>query len=388
MATKVCVMTAAHPPCDVRIFHKQCRSLAQAGYEVTLIAPGTERVIREGVHLEPMPLWSSRASRMVRGAWMMYQKARRQKADVYHFHDPELIPVGVLLRLAGKRVIYDVHEDLPNTISYKSYVPRHLRWLVSRIAAVIEGLGSRCFTAIVVANPTGAGRFRARNGQVMVVSNYPRIEEIERAGSGDTGAAAGDGFLLYVGARITRARGAREMVQAMGLLPSSMPVQLKLAGGWDPPDLRAELSRIPGWERVRYVGWLGREELAQVLHQARAGLVVLHPEPNYLTAQPVKLFEYMCAGLPVIASDFPVNREVIETAGCGLLVNPLDPEEIACAIQYLWTHPQQATEMGRRGQQAVRERFNWANEERALLELYGRVCKGEPAIGAEPVALR
>ncbi|MGH9814865.1 MAG: glycosyltransferase family 4 protein [Candidatus Acidiferrales bacterium] len=386
MATKVCVMTSAHPPCDVRIFHKQCKSLAQAGYEVTLIAPGTERVIRDGVHLEPMPVWSSRADRMLRGAWRMYQKARRQKADVYHFHDPELIPLGLLLRLAGKRVIYDVHEDLPNTISYKSYVPRYLRWVVSRIAAVIEALSSRWFTAIVVANPTGAGRFRARNHQVMVVSNYPRIEEIEC--SRDARAAAGDGPLLYVGARITRARGAREMVQAMGLLPSSMPAQLKLAGGWDPPDLRVELSRIPGWERVEFVGWLRREELAYVLHQARAGLVVLHPEPNYLTAQPVKLFEYMCAGLPVIASDFPVNREVIERAGCGLLVNPLDPEEIAVAIQYLWTHPQQAAEMGRRGQQAVRERFNWANEERALLELYGRVCSREAAIGAEPVALK
>lgn len=386
MATKVCVMTSAHPPFDVRIFHKQCKSLAQAGYEVTLIAPGNERVIRDGVRMEPMPVWSSRANRMVRGAWMMYQKARRQKADVYHFHDPELIPVGVLLRLAGKRVIYDVHEDLPNTISYKPYVPRYLRWLVSRMAAVIEALSSRWFTAIVVANPTGAGRFRARNNHVMVVSNYPRIEEIEC--SRDAGGAAGDGALLYVGVRITRARGAREMVQAMGLLPSSMPLQLKLAGGWDPPDLRAELSAIPGWERVDFLGWLGREELAHVLHQARAGLVVLHPEPNYLTAQPVKLFEYMCAGLPVIASDFPVNREVIEGARCGLLVNPLDPEEIACAIQYLWTHPQQAAEMGRRGQQAVRERFNWANEERALLELYGRLCSSEAAFGAAPIALK
>ncbi len=386
MATKVCVMTSAHPAFDVRIFHKQCKSLAQAGYEVTLIAPGSERVIRDGVRMEPMPAWSSRASRMVRGAWMMYRKALRQEADVYHFHDPELIPVGLLLRLAGRRVIYDVHEDLPSTISYKPYVPRYLRWLVSRVAAVIEALSSRWFTAIVIANPTGAGRFRARNNQVMVVSNYPRIEEI--GCSRDGGAAAGDGALLYVGARITRARGAREMVQAMGLLPSSIPLQLKLAGGWDPPELRVELSVIPGWERVNFLGWLGREELAQVLHQARAGLVVLHPEPNYLTAQPVKLFEYMCAGLPVIASDFPVNREVIEGARCGLLVNPLDPEEIACAIQYLWTYPQQAAEMGRRGQQAVRERFNWANEERALLELYGRLRSSEAAFGAAPVALK
>lgn len=386
MATKVCVMTSAHPAFDVRIFHKQCKSLAQAGYEVTLIAPGSERVIRDGVRMEPMPAWSSRASRMVRGAWMMYRKALRQEADVYHFHDPELIPVGLLLRLAGRRVIYDVHEDLPSTISYKPYVPRYLRWLVSRVAAVIEALSSRWFTAIVIANPTGAGRFRARNNQVMVVSNYPRIEEI--GCSRDGGAAAGDGALLYVGARITRARGAKEMVQAMGLLPSSIPLQLKLAGGWDPPELRVELSVIPGWERVNFLGWLGREELAQVLHQARAGLVVLHPEPNYLTAQPVKLFEYMCAGLPVIASDFPVNREVIEGARCGLLVNPLDPEEIACAIQYLWTYPQQAAEMGRRGQQAVRERFNWANEERALLELYGRLRSSEAAFGAAPVALK
>ncbi|MGH9796394.1 MAG: glycosyltransferase family 4 protein [Candidatus Acidiferrales bacterium] len=377
-------MTSAHPPFDVRIFHKQCKSLAQAGYQVTLIAPGAERGMREGVQLEPGPRCANRFSRMVRGTWAVYRKARRLDADLYHFHDPELIPVALLLRLAGKKVVYDIHEDLPRTVSYKPYVPRPLRNMVSRAVEAVENFGAQWFTARVAATTAIAERFRHAEREVAVVQNYPRVEEIECAPQREK--AARGGPLLYTGMRITRARGAQEMVRAMGLLPHSIPVRLELAGAWDPPDLHMELSRIPGWERVDYRGWLEREELARTLRRARAGLVLLHPEPNYLAAQPVKLFEYMCAGLPVIACDFPVTREVIEAARCGLLVNPLDPEEIACAIQYLWTHPQQAAEMGRRGQQAVRERFNWANEERALLELYGRVCSSGAAIGAAPVA--
>jgi glycosyltransferase involved in cell wall biosynthesis len=115
--------------------------------------------------------------------------------------------------------------------------------------------------------------------------------------------------------------------------------------------------------------------VARELQSAYAGLVILHPEPNYVTSQPVKLFEYMCAGIPVIASDFPVCREIIDQAGCGILVNPLDPREIAAAMEFLLANPEQAAEMGRRGFQAILERYNWANEEKHLLRFYSELFR-------------
>ncbi|MGQ9498496.1 MAG: glycosyltransferase, partial [Desulfotomaculales bacterium] len=165
----------------------------------------------------------------------------------------------------------------------------------------------------------------------------------------------------------------REMVTAMTLLPEALGVRLVLAGKFVPPFLEDEVRQLPGWERVDFRGWQDRAAVARLLGEARAGLVVLYPEPNYVEAQPNKLFEYMSAGLPVIASDFPLWRDIVEEAGCGLLVDPLDPAAIAQAIQWILEHPKEAEAMGRRGQKAVFDRYNWDTEAAKLLAFYRRL---------------
>jgi glycosyltransferase involved in cell wall biosynthesis len=307
----------------------------------------------------------------------MYRAAKEEDADVYHFHDPELIPVGLLLRANGRQVIYDVHEDLPKTILYKSYVPNWLKWPLQATVKLFEEGSARLMSGIIAATKPIAARF-SKMGNVTVVHNYPLPEEFataENKSETDRG-----NYVAYVGARIASGRGALEMVQAIGLLPPSMNTQLKLAGAFDPPELPESLSAVPGWERTVHLGVLGRTEVAQMLQHARAGLVLLHPEPNYLNAQPVKLFEYMGAAIPVIASDFPVWRNIIESAECGLLVDPLEPAAIAGAIEYLWNHPAEAAEMGRRGQAAVRARYNWSSEEQHLLRFYGGLAGSQPTV--------
>jgi glycosyltransferase involved in cell wall biosynthesis len=165
----------------------------------------------------------------------------------------------------------------------------------------------------------------------------------------------------------------------MGLLPMETRARLRLVGNWDSSELPASLTKIPGWDRVTFVGLVGRPEVASELQNAAAGLVILHPEPNYVTSQPVKLFEYMCAGLPVIVSDFPSCREIVNDARCGILVDPLNPKEIAGAMEFLLTHPEEAAAMGRRGYAAVRERYTWANEEKTLLRLYSELFRHDAA---------
>ena len=377
MARKVCVLTSVHPAFDVRIFHKECKSLARAGYDVTLIAPASEDSDHGGLAVKALPAWSSRFDRFRQGSLAVYNIALKVDADIYHFHDPELIPIALLLRLHGKKVIYDIHEDLPGTISYKSYIPRPLRGLVSKAVEFIEDAASSRFSALLAATPAIEKRFRRAHKNVAVLNNYPRIEEIECPA--EPSHRKREASLLYVGMRITRARGAEEMVRSMGLLPPELHASLKLVGNWDTLELPASLARIPGWNRVTFVGPLGRTEVAGELRKAYAGLVILHPEPNYVASQPVKLFEYMCAGIPVIASDFPVCREIVDQARCGILVDPRNPEEIANAIQFLLTHPEEAEEMGRRGFQAIVQRYNWANEERTLLRFYSELFPREDA---------
>ncbi len=390
MARKICVLTSVHPASDVRIFHKECKSLARAGYNVTLVATGDKDSERDGVMHRAIPASTGRLRRVLRGSLAVYRVALQEDADVYHFHDPELIPIALLLRMRGKKVVYDIHEDLPRTISYKPYIHPVLCEPVSGAARRVENFAARRFSGLITANPAIADRFRALNGNLAVVNNFPRIEEIESGSSaGDRPAdrAGRKPTLLYVGMRITRARCAVEMVEAMGLLPESVPARLRLVGNWDSAELPESLSKLAGWDRVEFVGELGRPGVAQELQNAAVGLVILHPEPNYVISQPVKLFEYMCAGLPVIVSDFPVCREIVTDAGCGILVDPFNSKEIAEAMTFLLTHPEEAAEMGRRGYAAVREKYSWANEEKTLLRFYSDLL-GDDAVPEQSLIRR
>lgn len=364
---KICVLTSAHPPFDVRIFHKECVSLANAGHEVILIAPHGQSEKKQGIHIDPVPKTTGRIRRMFVTATSVLWRAIKNNADVYHFHDPELIPAGLVLRALGKRVIYDIHEDLPGTISYKSYIPRWLRRPFAKAVDFAETRSAGCFSALIAATPEIAARFRAHHPDVRVVHNYPLSREFEAK---NDASSVPESYVAYVGLRITTARGAKEMVRAMSLLPKSLPVRLKLVGNIDSPELLKDLSELPGWEKTDYLGTQDRVGVASILRGARAGLVVLHPEPNYVTSHPVKLFEYMCAGVPVVASDFSGFRAAVRDSGCGIVVDPLNEKEIAAAIEFLVMHPQEARQMGEKGRQAVEARYNWKNEEHTLLEVY------------------
>jgi glycosyltransferase involved in cell wall biosynthesis len=378
VARKICILTTAHPTFDVRIFHKEGKSLARAGYEVILIASGKAGGAHEGITLKCLPVWKSRMDRFLRGSAAVYRLALEADADLYHFHDPELIPLALLLRIHGKKVVYDIHEDLPRTIGYKPYLPRVLDKPISRTVELIEDWASERFSALIAATPQIGDRFSKRNGNIAIVNNFPKMEEIQSPSCNSH--KNREATLLYVGIRITRSRGAEEMVRSMSLLSEDLRAELKLVGGWGSTELASSLEKIPGWNRTTFLGLLDRAGVAGELQKAYAGLVLLHPEPNYVNSQPVKLYEYMCAGIPVIASDFPAWREIVTRAGCGLLVNPLDPQEIAHAMEYLLTHPEEAKEMGRRGFQAIVERYNWANEEKHFLRFYDKLLSQDAAL--------
>jgi glycosyltransferase involved in cell wall biosynthesis len=176
----------------------------------------------------------------------------------------------------------------------------------------------------------------------------------------------------YIG-KLTRVRGAKEMVLAMEYLDDSLHTHLELGGKFESVDLQTSLAQLPGWKHVNFRGYLDRIGVHQLLDQVRIGLVVLHPEPNYIHSQPTKMFEYMSAGIPVIASDFPLWRSFVEPLACGLLVDALRPAEIGKAIEYLLKNSDEAEEMGARGRKAIEEVLNWESETPKLLDLYSRL---------------
>jgi glycosyltransferase involved in cell wall biosynthesis len=364
-AKRVVHLTCVHPPKDVRIFCKECQSLSQAGYQVTLVAPGIASENTGGVSIEGAGTYGSRMRRMSAGAWRVYRLGMAADGEIYHFHDPELYWVGWLLKLRGKRVIYDAHEDISASVMTKPWIPPFVRVVISQAVRLLEGLTVRIVDRVIAATPKIAERFP--RGKTALVQNYPIASEY--VGANEFPYAERPNRIAYVGV-ISRLRGAVEMVQAVAQLPGELGAVLDLAGTFSPPSFRSVLESAPRRECVVEHGQLSRTEVRRVLAQARVGLVLFHPAPNHVDAQPNKLFEYMGAGIPVLASAFPGWIRILERHKCGIAVDPADAKAIAAAIQWLLEHGDEAARMGERGRAAMLEMYNWSSEERVLVDLY------------------
>lgn len=365
---RICHVTTAHRADDVRIFRKECRSLAAAGHEVVLIAFDCDGERREdGVLIRALAPRRGRIARMLLGAVDALQAVLRLRPQLVHFHDPEFLPAALALRLLGYRVVYDAHEDVPASIRGKHYLPAFVRVPLAALVGPVERLLARCMSAVVVAAPSLGYRFPA--ARTTLVQNFPVLDEF--TGIEDPADRRACRALVYVGA-ITEARGAFEMIRALEL---SSADRLLLAGPVRPAGLLERLQALPGWAQVEYHQWLDRRQIAALLGRASIGLSLLKPIPNFLGSQPIKLYEYFASGLAVVISDFPGWTRWVSRSGgdTGLQVDPEDPAAIAAAIDRLLDDPEQRIRMGRTAREVVATEANWADEARALLALYARL---------------
>jgi glycosyltransferase involved in cell wall biosynthesis len=367
---KVAHLTSVHGAFDIRIFHKECRSLAKAGHNVTLIAPHVRDEIRDAVHIKAVPVRRSRLSRVVRTVLDVFLAAIRTNAEVYHLHDPELLLCGYVLSVVGRRVVYDAHEDVPKDILGKTYIPKRLRVPLAWICQRTEEFVCSRISAVSAATPSIGARLSRSKRSTVTIQNFPRLDELgspSRTSWTERGAA-----VAYIGG-VMEDRGIFQMLEAMELLAPECSVRLELAHQSFPSEIYSAACRKPGWALVIDHGCLERQAVIDLLGMVRAGLVLFHPIPNNVSSMPHKLFEYMAAGLPVIASDFPDWRALISRAGCGILIDPLNPNAIAEAISYIFKNPVEAEQMGLAGRRAVEQTYNWASEERKLLQLYSHL---------------
>lgn len=361
---KICHLTSVHPRFDTRIFHKECRSLSNAGYETYLVVADDQgNESKEGVIIFDVGSPKGRVDRIQNVTKRVFEKAVTIDAAMYHIHDPELIPAALRLHRRGKKVLFDAHEDVPKQLLNKPYLNQPTRWLLSRLFAFYETRVCGKFDGIVTATPTIRDKYLGIHQNVLDINNFPKLGEL----TPPTGWTNKSSQVCYIGG-IAAVRGIREMVRAMEL--TKVGARLEIGGKFIEPFVEEEVKTYPGWRNVDELGFLDRSRVRDVLTRSMAGLVTLHPIANYLDALPVKMFEYMSAGIPVISSHFPLWREIIKTNQCGISVDPLKPDEIARAIDYLVENPDQAETMGKNGLVAVQQRYNWAGEEVKLLDLY------------------
>lgn len=363
---KICHLTSAHPDGDVRIFHKECVSLANHGYQVALIIPNTKPRFEKGVEIISFKSdYKTRKERMTKTVNQVLEYALKYDADIYHFHDPELLKIVKHLKKHRKKVIYDVHEDLPRQILSKHWIPSIFRKILSLTTEIYENRISKKCDYIITATPFIKNRFLKVNPNTIDVNNFPIIEEllIDYDYNLKT-----QNSICYVGG-ITKTRGIKEIIKSI----DGTDIELNLAGNFLEENLKDEVIKINGWNNVSELGFLNRKEVIEVYKKSKIGIVTLHPIINYIDALPVKMFEYMAAGLPIIASNFPLWQSIVEKNNCGVCVNPLEPSEIKNSIKFLIENPSMAKEMGDNGKELVKTKYNWKNEEKKLIEVYKKI---------------
>lgn len=369
---KVCILTTAHSPFDERIFHKEARSLAEAGYEVVIAAPFEKSEVKEGIRIHSVTPLSSRTDRIWR-LKTLYRVALQENADIYHFHDPDLIPVALLMsRKHRKPVVYDVHEYYGDSLLNRHWLPKPLRKFVGGSVDRIEKWSSRSFAGIITVNGHMAELFRRENPEGEILHNYPlqrqfqfpRPEKIKPP------------VILYLGG-IKRDRGFEVILRAMILVRKNYPEAVcELVGPIVRSDLGQEFSDLTPWleqGNVRLRGKVPYEQVPEILAQSSIALVPLFPTLNYQKAIPVKLLEYMAAGIPVIGSRFGYIEEIIAKNQCGLLTEPGNPESLARDICALLKDQEKALKYGQNGWDAFHREYTWEKEQSKLLRLYERI---------------
>lgn len=371
---KVVIMTSVHPVFDTRIFHKQAKTLVKSGYDVTLIAQHDRDETVEGIKIISLQKPNNRYERLIKLSLQVLFMAIKEKADVYHFHDPELLFISLIIKIVTHaKVIYDIHENVKEDILNKEWIPSLFKKFLSKAYSLVERACFFIFNRIIVAGDDIVSNF-PRSSKVVVVRNYPLIDKMKpiykkRESQREYLA------LIYTGT-IEKERGIIETIEAVDSLKGK--ARLILLGWFADHEFESEIKDRVN-DNIQLIGRVPFDKVPYFMEKSDVGIICLLPSPNNINAasRNNKLFEYMSAGLPVISSNFPLWIDIVEGNNCGLTVDPMNSKEIAKAIEYLQERPELMEEMGRNGRNAVLEKYNWEQESIKLLDVYTNILRSK-----------
>lgn len=370
MSLKVCHVTSVHPRYDTRIFIKECTSLANAGYEITLlVADGKPDEEKNGVKIISVSdIPKSRFQRIIKSSNVMCKKALEVDAEIYHLHDPELLPLARKLKKAGKKVIFDSHENYPAQIKVKGYIPYIFRTTLSNLYKTYETGTAEMIDAVITPCTffDGVDIFKGRCKKTEVISNAPLLSEFYDKYQ-DSNIENKVPSVCHVG-RLTQSRGITHLIKAA----YKTKLKLILGGEFSPANYETEVKQMPEYSCVDYRGHLTREQVLKVYQESTIGAATILNIGQYNTGDnfATKVYEYMSMGLPVIITKYLYAEKMISKHNFGIAVEPDNVVDIVEAIRTLIDNPKKAEIMGKNGRRAILEEFNWGNEERKLLKLY------------------
>lgn len=360
-------MTSAHKSDDVRILKKQCTSLAKNPCnQVYLVARGDSYQYR-GVNVVGVGEFKGgRLSRIFGFSKAVFEKAVEIDADIYEFHDPELLLYAKKLKKLGKKVIFDSHENYAKQITEKDYIPVPLRKIIGAVYAMIENNACKYIDAALF--PTEDNPYRGRVNHCVTIYNTPILEEFDN----EINFEDKEDCACCVGS-LTEARGIRTLIEAC----HKANVKLILGGNFSPESFGEELKQSEAFSIVDYRGYCDREAVKDIYSTTLIGTDTIlrvgqYGQNNNLST---KVYEYMANGMPYISSDFDYNKYIVDKYDCGICVDPSNSDEIAKAIRYLIDNKDRARKMGENGRKLVESTFDWKYDEERLLNLYEELYK-------------
>jgi len=351
-----------HNPFDTRIFLKECNTLSKNGYNVSYIVSHDSNVKKDNVQIVPLKKSNSKFYKVFKNIPAALSKCFETNSDIYHFHDPELIPIGLILKLKRKKVIYDAHEDHPKDVFEKLW-PMPLKIITFIYFSVLEKLASLFFDRIVAATPHISLKYPDK--KTILLRNFPILELIDKSKKIEI---KSDNIIIIYQGGITKLRGVKQVIEALSM--ANEKAQLLLFGKWE-SGFEEECRGLKGWKRTKYLGVIEQEKLYGYGKSADIGIINYLSSPNNDDSLPNKPFEYMACSLPIIMSDFPHWKEMFKD--CALFSNPEDPEGIANNIQILAKDKKLRKGMGQKGRALVEKEYNWEKESIKLIDMYNEL---------------
>lgn len=377
---KVCILTSTHKWNDNRVFYKETLSLADFGYEVVYIAQEASKAqeVDKRIKCVDLPLKNKLGATTLKGMWYIYKVAKQEKCDVYHFQDPDLIYVGLLLKLTTKaKVIYDVHEDYPNDMLTKYYLKPWIRKVLSKGMAFSEWLADKFLDAIVTADNFVYEQFSPK--KAVVLFNYPDTKKIDEALEPYKDSKEKKWDVIFPGTTtVERINMILEVAKCLKEHGRTIRVAIispfVVDGGIDwvrnrVLELGLDLSNVHLQKRVPTY------EVPRLIQLSKIGIIPWENITKLHKNIPTKLFEYWYCGIPVVVSDLPPCAQFVNKAKGAFLVDPDSPEEYADKITYLLDNQDVADEMARIGKDFVVRECNWDVEKEKMRKLYENLSR-------------
>jgi len=369
----ICLLTSSYPATYSRFLNREAKSLAQIGFRVTLIGLGEKMETCEFNGIKVIKIKERQKFQKVKTLVEIARMAIAENADIYHCIDPWCLIIGFTIkkRKPMARLIYESSEWFPQQYLDRSNLPLFIRVLVWLIISYFEYKASHRADAVIETNLLRAQRFIRRGANLQIVPNYPPLTQLKMP------VEIRNPWFIYTGL-ICRPRGFDRLLMALTLVKPKYPrIKLIVRGEFDPRDnieqwVKNYIKQHQLEENVQFVEHFDSyEKIFELLETCLCGVILLQPKRgNDWTNQPNKLFEFMNAGLAVIASNFPEIARIVNETKCGWLIDPTRPEEIAWALEQVLADPKGAILRGIAGRKYVETKYNWSIAEKTLTYIY------------------